>query len=167
MQVTYRFRFDSAYAKNAIARRYQQAPIFVRFHIVFYIAGFVAFAIVVGVFGRSQDSVAFGLATFLIVTFSSVSGVKGVLLGRHRRLASFGSELTVVLLDTGLIMTGRHVESKVEWSYYPSSVRFRDGILLKSADGKLSWLPDSGIEVGTSTEATDLVAFKTKLRRVA
>ena len=143
MQVTYRFRFDSAYAKNAIDRQYRQAPIFVRFHMMFYIAGFIAFAIVVGARGRSQDSVAFGLATFLIVTFSSVSGIKGLLIRRYRRLASFGSEVTVVLLDTGLIVTGRHAESKLDWSYYTSSVRFRDGILLKSADG-LSWLPDSG-----------------------
>lgn len=162
MLVKYQYRCDAEYFRAVIDRQYRQGPWLLRLPIQFGILGLV-FA---SVFAATIRASMVGRAESFIVIFGLVFvigawGTRHSLMRKFRRKPDFGSEVEVSLSDAG-VEVDSNSSSTLEWSTYPSAIRFVDGILLKT----IRWLPDAAITAGSAEKATSLTSSKTLLRYV-
>ena len=166
MQVRYRFLANVDYFRAVINRHYRQGPWLLRLPVQFSIIGAVAAYVV----AKAQNSMAIR-ATLFIVIFGAVVALgvwatkQGIMM-KFRSRPGFGSEVTITLSDGGFAFGSDSDKPTLEWSAYPSAVRFSDGILLKRRAGSIRWLPDSALIAGDAAAATDLVSSNTSLRHV-
>jgi hypothetical protein len=165
MQVGYQYRGNVEYFKDVIDRQYRQAPWLLRLPVQFGIVGAVLAACVATTVHTS--TVAQGavfVLTFGLVATLGIWATKQGLMMKFKRRPGFGSEVTLTLSEAG-VGFGNNAQPTLDWSTYPSTVRFPDGILLKRP-GSIRWLPDSAITAGTAAEATNLIASKTSIRYI-
>lgn len=166
MQITYQYRCDLEYFKTVIDRQYQQGPFLLRLPIQFGILGAICASFVFVATDASMivKSTLF-IAILCLVLVIGVIATKQGLLMKFKSRPGFGSDAAVTLSEEGVAVGIHTAEQRLAWSTYPSSIRFSDGILLKKP-GSIRWLPDSAIQIGSSSEATSLVGSKTVLRYV-
>jgi hypothetical protein len=166
MQITYRYRCDLEYFRTVIDRQYRQGPFLLRLPIQFGIVGAICAYFAIAAANTSMVvSATLFIAIFCSVLVIGVLATKQGLLMKFKRRPGFGLEVAVTLSEEGLAVGIHTAEQRLAWSTYPSSIRFNDGILLKKP-GSIRWLPDSAIQMGSSSEATSLVGSKTALRHV-
>jgi hypothetical protein len=166
MEVGYQYRGDTKYFEAVIDRQFQQGPWLLRLPVQFGIVGAVLAAYTVATTHTSLVAkTALFVVTFGLVVTIGIWATRRSLMMKFRRRPGFGSEATVTLSDAGVALGRNQVQPTLEWSTYPNTVRFPDGILLKRP-GSIRWLPDSAIIAGTAAEATDLIAAKTSLRYI-
>jgi hypothetical protein len=166
MQITYQYRCDLEYFKTVIDRQYRQGHFLLRLPIQFGVVGAICASFVFA----ATDTSMIVRATLFIVIFclvlvTGVMATRQGLLMKFKSRAGFGSDVAVTLSEEGVAVGIHTAEQRLVWSTYPSSIRFSDGILLKKP-GSIRWLPDSAIQLGSSSEATSLVGSKTLLRYV-
>lgn len=166
MQIRYQYRCDVEYFRAVIDRQYRQGPPLLRLPVQFGIVGVAcAFFFVTSV----ETFIVARVASFFViagmVAAIGVWATKQCLMLKFRSRPGFGSEVAVSLTNAGVEVDGNNSHTKLEWSTYPSAVRFVDGILLKRPRS-IRWLPDTAITAGSSAEATELIASKTALRNV-
>jgi hypothetical protein len=168
MQVAYRYRANVEYFRAVIDRQYQQGPWLLRLHVQFGIIGAVVATYMAA---TAHTSIVLKSALF-VVAFGLMVGIgiwatKQGLMMKFRSRSGFGSEVTIMLSEAGFAFGSDNAQPTLEWSAYPTAVRFSDGILLKRRTGSIRWLPDSAIIAGNVAAATDLISSKTSLRYVS
>jgi hypothetical protein len=161
MQITYSIRVDRSYCESVMARYYRQLPFMLHLPVQFGLLAIV----LAGWFSWRYNPIVGGLVGASVFVFGILATKAGILF-RLRRMPDFGHDLSVSISDAGVAAKGEHVQSTWQWSAYPRSVRFPDGVLLLRA-GVIRWLPDSAISGGTAADATTLIGSKTSLRNVA
>ncbi|HEY0199599.1 MAG TPA: hypothetical protein VGC19_13870 [Rhodanobacter sp.] len=72
------------------------------------------------------------IGIFCLVFVVGILATKRGLLMKFKRRPGFGSEITVALSEEGLTVGTDAAAQRLAWSIYPTSVRFKDGILLKN-----------------------------------
>ncbi|TAM63797.1 MAG: hypothetical protein EPN49_01575 [Rhodanobacter sp.] len=166
MQVEYQYRSNVEYFRTVIDRQYRQGPWLLRLPVQFGIFGAVLGAYAVATVHTSMVAKAGLFAVILGLMVSiGVWATKQGLMMKFRSRPGFDSEVKLMLSDAGVAFGSSGVQPALDWSTYPSAVRFSDGILLKRP-GSIRWLPDSAITAGSAAEATDLTASKTSLRYI-
>jgi hypothetical protein len=166
MDVSYKFRADSVYYRTLIDRYYQQRPILLRPIVQFgVIAAVFAGGFVWAVVAPLGNKIGGGVIIGALIFFGGVLLTKWGVYLRMRRRSDFGTEVTVMISEAGIIGRGAQAEGKWSWAAYPSAVRYRDGVMLLRR-GVIRWLPDSAIVVGTPSDATALARSKSALREL-
>ena len=161
MRVVYTFRTGPAYYRVVIDRYYEQLSPFLRLPVQFGIL-----SLIVATWCAWKVNPFVGALTGLLVFVVGVSATKLGLLLRFKSGADFGQDLTVTISHNGLEAKGNHVQSEWQWTAYPRSVRFPDGILLLRTDA-IRWLRDAAIQDGSADQATSLVESKSTMRYIA
>jgi hypothetical protein len=165
MQVVYQYRGNVEYFKDVIDRQYRQGPWLLKLPVQFGIVGVVlAACVATTVHASTVAQGAVFVVTFGLVVILGIWATKQGLMMKFKRRPGFDSEVTLTLSEAGVAF-GNNAQPTLDWSTYPSTVRFPDGILLKRP-GSIRWLPDSAITTGTAAEATDLIASKTPIRYI-
>jgi hypothetical protein len=166
MDVIYKFRADASYYRTLINRYYQQRPLPFRLTTQFGLVALVfAAGMIWGLVAPLGYKVAVALPMGALILFGGVALTKWAVYQRMRGRSDFGRETTVTMSDSGFVGRGAQSEGKWSWTDYPKAVRFSDGIMLLRR-GVIRWLPDSGIVVGTPTDATALARSKSALREL-
>jgi len=167
MQVTYKFRADTAYYRTLIERYYGQLPLLLHLQVQFGLLALIVTAFIVIGFDSLQEKKWFvGLAAGALTFFGGVTATRWGIFQRFRYRGDFGSEVTVMMSGDGLIAIGDHIQGKWAWAAYPRAVRFSDGIMLLRA-GVIRWLPDSALTLGRPDDATALARTNSALRVLA
>ena len=165
MSITYKPTIDSAYYRTLIDRYYRQRPLLLRLPMQFGLLLLALLGFAVWGFGSDaewKETMVILVLVWPVVTFVGVSTTKWGVLQRLRRKPDFGKDVEMLVSDDGISAGNR----RWEWSAYPRSARFPDGILLMRT-GAIRWLPDSAIRAGSADEATRLVDSRTALRHIA
>lgn len=166
MPVRYQYQCDAEYFRTVMDRQYRQGPWLLRPPVQFGVVGMACASFLVA---TTDISINAGAASFIVIVGLAVTigvwATKEGLMMKFRNGPGFGSEVAVSLTDVGIEVDSGGSRTKLEWSTYPVTVRFADGILLKRARS-VRWLPDSAITAGSAAEATDLIASKTSTRNI-
>ena len=168
MSVSYHFVADFSYFRTAVDRYYRQRPVLFWLPVQYGLIAlplFCALLYALTVGASWTLAVAFTLLLWPLVVLAFVQLTKWGIIQRFRGNADFGTDVTTVLSQDGVEVSGRNAQTKLDWDAYPTSVRFADGILLVKA-GAIRWLPDIAIESGSPAAATTLVGSKSKLRYI-
>jgi hypothetical protein len=82
---------------------------------------------------------------------------------RFRKSPYHDEELTYELLDTGIHVTGKLQDVRLAWEVFTKARTFKDGVLVFQGPHVITWLPDSAIAAGSSTdEARELIRHHVK-----
>ena len=169
MNITYKLKPDSNYFRTVVDRYYQQKPLILHLHVQFgLLAALPLLVLAYGLITRAlwASGAVVGTIIFVAVCARSVYLTKALILKRLLKSKDFGLDTTITISVEGLTTSNSRVQSKIEWSAYPRSVRYSDGILLLRARA-IRWLPDSALLDSSPELATSLVQSKTNFRRVA
>ena len=169
MSATYRYVTDTAYFKALMERYYRQRIWAIRpwgqFAILTAPLG-LAFIYAWGTNASWTTGAGFAFSGMILLSVVCVVAIKVAVLSRLRRGPTANGQITATISEEQLHFVGPRTESTYQWSAYPRSVRYSDGILLLRP-GVICWLPDSALTNSTADAATALVRTHTKFRMVA
>jgi hypothetical protein len=152
MTITYLLKSDPAYYRTVMARYYQQKSFFGRLPVQFSILAmpYVAAMIYAWITNASWKYLATYAGTAMIVLcIAAIYLTKALIQRRLLRGKDAGVETTLTIAEEGLTFSNSHGNGTFNWSVYPRSVRFPDGILLLR-QGAIRWLPDSALQDAAS-----------------
>jgi len=167
MSISYSFVADWAFYRTAFARYRRQAP---NRHRKLAVISLVALALACAwIYARATHAFWGAIPEFTLVG-GIIGGIVGFIIGklllpiRLKRSPEFGTKVTVVLNDEGLIASGPDVQTTLNWPAFTRVARHSDGILFLRGR-VLRWLPDTALQNATPEEATSFVRSKTSPRR--
>ena len=169
MDITYKLKPDSNYFRKVVDRYYQQKPFLLHLHVQFGLLAALPLLVLAYAFiTRAPWTSGALVSAVLLVAVCAGSAylTKALILKRLLKSKDFGLDTTITISVEGLTTFNSRVQSKIEWSAYPRSVRYPDGILLLRARA-IRWLPDSALLDSSPELATSLVQSKTDFRRIA
>jgi hypothetical protein len=162
MIATYKVILDDSYFRTALKRYRRQQP---RRYLKMVAPLLIVLIAVAALVYAWKTDAPWIMIPELTVMGALIGGIVGTVLGKSlqaKRLKAsrdFGSEISMILDDVGLAVSGTHMQAKLDWAAFDRGIRFKDGIMLLKGS-VLRWLPDAMLINGVAGDVTAFVRTK-------